>query len=118
MKMRFLSKWCALYIWEPTVNKDLLPYDMYFDQLICIKKSDICPLIFSAYFTVKRYENARDDVKFCQYIVQFDDVGRFKKRCVMTWREVEKGLITTIKKENLVLDNRKDFDWLNSPRSE
>lgn len=107
---RKLSKWGVLYYWLPIINKELIPYDLFFDQLICVKKSET-PYIYSGYFTVGYY-SAKSNVEFCQLIVQFDEKGRISKRRLLTWKEEERGVIMHIPKNMLILDNQANFPFL------
>lgn len=111
---RILSKWGVLYFWEPIINKELLPYDLFFAELICVKKSEAVN-IYSGYFTVGYSSAKSHDVEFCQLIVQFDEKGRFCKRRLLTWKEEERGVITMSPKHLMILDNRADFPFLLEP---
>ena len=104
---RKLSKWGVLYFWEPIINKELMSYDLFFDELICVKKSET-PFIYSGYFTVGYSSGKSHDVEFCQLIVLFNEKGRFRKKRLLTWKE-DYGVITHIPKNMLILDNRANF---------
>jgi hypothetical protein len=104
---RRISKWGVLYFWQPIINKELMPYDLFFDELICVKKSG--PFIYSGYFTVGYSSAKSHDVEFCQLIVQFDEKGRICKRRLLTWKEEGRCLISQIPKNMLILDNRANF---------
>jgi hypothetical protein len=106
---RKLSRWGVLYYWVPIINQELLPYDLFFDELICVKKSG--PFIYSGYFTVGYSSSKSHDVEFCQLIVQFDEKGRLCKRRLLTWKEEEIGVITHIPKNMLILDNQANFTF-------
>ena len=108
---RKLSKWGVLYFWKPIINQELLPYDLFFDELICVKESET-PFIYSGDFTVGYYSGKSHDVEFCQLIVLFDEKGRFRKKRLLTWKEEERGVITHIPKNMLILDNQANFPFL------
>jgi hypothetical protein len=112
--IRRLSKWGLLYIWEPIINHHLIKYAMIFDQLICVKKSELHPLIYSGYFTVHNYSEDYEDVKFCQYIVQFSNEGKVLKRRLLTWLEEYSIVISLTPKHLIIFDNRSYFPWLDN----
>ena len=109
---RLLSKWGVLYYWEPIINQELLPYDLFFDELICVKKSEAVN-IYSGYFTVGY--SGKSDVEFCQLIVQFDEKGRLRKRRLITWKEEDRLIITMTPNHLMILDNRANFPFLKDP---
>lgn len=111
---RILSKWGVLYYWLPIIHKELLPYDLFFDELICVRKSE-APFMYSGYFTVGYSSGKSHDVEFCQLIVQFDEKGRLRKRRLLTWKEEERYLITMSPNHLMILDNRANFPFLEEP---
>ena len=108
---RKLSRWGVLYYWVPIINYELIPYDLFFDELICVKKSET-PYIYSGYFTVGYYSAKSHDVEFCQLIVLFDKKGKLRKRRLITWKKEESLVISMIPKNLMILDNRADFLFL------
>lgn len=112
---RILSKWGVLYYWEPIINKELLPYDLFFDELICVKKSE-APFMYSGYFTVGYSSGKSHDVEFCQLIVQFDEKGRLRKKRLLTWKDEERFVINMSPKNLMILDNRANFPFLEEPK--
>ena len=104
-----LSKWAALCVWEPILNKHMAQYDLVFDKVICIKK--VKSLSYVAYYTVK---DLKKDLKFCQINVKFDKFGRIRKSYIMTWRECDKAIIRLCEGEEFIFDKREDFEWLDS----
>ena len=114
---RILSKWGVLYYWEPIINQELLPYDLFFDELICVKKSEAA-FMYSGYFTVGYSSGKSHDVEFCQLIVQFDEKGRLRKRRLVTWKEEGRYLITMSPNHLMILDNRANFPFLLEPCKE
>jgi len=104
-----------LYYWIPIINYELIPYDLFFDELICVKKSET--FIYSGYFTVGYYSAKSHDVEFCQLIVLFDEKGRLRKRRLITWKKEDSLVISMIPKNLMILDNRADFPFLEPSKS-
>jgi hypothetical protein len=112
---RKLSKWGALYFWEPILNKNMLQYDLEFDKLICVKMAN--PTSYIGYYTVKHLSNNKN-IKFCQFNLIFDNKGRIKSSYLLTWRECDKGIIILGKGQKFIFDKREDFDWLDDSDSD
>lgn len=104
-----VSKWAALWIWEPILNEHMAQYHLVFDKVICIKK--IKPLSYVAYYTVK---DLKKHLKFCQFVVKFDKFGKIRKSYIMTWRECDRAIIRLCEGEEFIFDKREDFEWLDS----
>ena len=107
---RRLSKWGVLHVWENIINKDLLPHNMKFDELICVKKSNT--VIYAGYFTIHNFSDVDKNDKFGQILVQFNEEGKMIKRRMMTLSEDFAMIVANIPKELLIFDNRDKFPWL------
>jgi len=108
-RLRNLSKWGVLYVWERVINADL-EKGMEFDKLICVKKWYATDLVYSGFFTVKEKEPKK--VTFGQYVVQFKPTGRIEKRFLMLWTDEGIELLRSFSESVMLCDNRKEFPWI------
>ena len=104
-----LSNYAALYIWEPDINKLLLEENLYLSKVICIRK--IRGLEFVAYFEVKPLSGISKK-RFGQFYVQFNRRGGILSNTLLTWSRSSCCIIADLKNEDLIFDQRSEFDWI------
>jgi hypothetical protein len=109
--VRILSKYAALYIWEPTINKSLKGENVYLSKVICIKR--IKGYEFIAYFEVEPLSGTTKE-RFGQLNVSFDKHGGIIRNSLILWGSCGRSIIKSIKNETLIFDKRSEFDWIYS----
>jgi hypothetical protein len=112
-KLRSLSKWGLLYIWENSINAILKEFDLSFDGVICIRKVPNCLThYYIAYINVKKNPDI-EPVTYVQINIKF-----IKNRPYMDgeflWYIYDIGLFSQFKEEELILDNRRQFYLIES----
>jgi hypothetical protein len=108
---RILSKYAALYIWEPVINKSLIDENLYLTKVICIKR--IKGYEFVAYFEVEPLSGISKK-RFGQFYVSFNKRGNLISNSLNIWNNSSRCIITNLKKECLIFDQRSEFDWIQS----
>ena len=113
-KVRSLSKWGVLCIWENSINAILKEFNLSFDGVICIRKvPNSLTHYYIAYINVKENQGA-EPVKYVQINIKF-----IKNRPYMDgeflWYIYDIGIFRYLKQSELIIDNRKQFPWIESP---
>jgi hypothetical protein len=108
---RILSRYAALYLWEPSINKSLLEENLRLSKVICIKR--IKEYEFVAYFEVKPLSGITKK-RFGQFYVTFNTRGSIRKNSLILWNNSSRCMITSLKNDGLIFDQRSEFDWIQS----
>jgi hypothetical protein len=106
-----LSRYAALYIWEPIINNTINKEDLYLSKVICVRK--VRKLEYMGYFEVKPLSKTTKN-RFGQLYIHFDKHGGIITNSLILWSNSGKFIINSIKAEELILDNRSEFDWIHS----
>jgi hypothetical protein len=102
-----LSRYAALYIWEPIINNTLSAENLYLGNVICVRK--IRKLEYMGYFEVKPLSKTSKK-RFGQLYIHFDKRGGIITNTLILWNNSGKVIINSLKDEELILDNRSEFD--------
>jgi len=106
-----LSRYAALYIWEPLINNTLSTENLYLSKVICVRKINM--LEYMGYFEVKPlYKTTKK--RFGQLYIHFDKRGGIITNALILWNNSGKVMINSLKNEELILDNRSEFDLVYS----
>ena len=97
-----MERFAVLWFWEHRINHMLAEEGLHFDKLICIKKT---PQAYIGFFTVN------SDKIFGKLIVKYSGKNLFLSLPYLIKRE-QVGMIKIIDKEELIIDNREEFDWI------
>ena len=97
-----LDRYAVLWYWEALINANL-QCGLKFDKLITIKKTQHC---YVGYFTVN------DPNLYGQIIVRFRRTS-FRAYEPILWKRTGSLLMNYLGEgDSLIIDNRKEFDWV------